>query len=174
MNALDAALTLLAATSWRIGLLILLCFGMRRLLRGRLPAAAGFAVWLVLGLALLVPAGFPATWSPFGLLPRWERAPQQPAAATSLVPLSAAMPSPTAPGLTFPAVTAPTPAQASAIPPSPPLSLTPPSTVPPPPDPRVPLGHAALAGGHCPPGRHPDGSLGQFLAETAARPRAGG
>jgi hypothetical protein len=64
MNALDAALTLLAATSWRIGLLIVLCLGLRRLLRGRLPAAAGFAVWLVLALALLVPVGFPARSSP--------------------------------------------------------------------------------------------------------------
>ena len=79
MNSLDTALSLLAATSWRIGLLIVLCLGLRRVLRGRLPAAAVFAVWLVLALALLVPVGIPARWSPFGLVPRLGTAVTPPA-----------------------------------------------------------------------------------------------
>ena len=56
------------------------------MLRGRLPAAAVFAVWLVLALALLVPVGIPARWSPFGLVPRFGTAETPPAAVT--VPLS--------------------------------------------------------------------------------------
>ena len=70
MKIIDAAFSIFAAQSWKIGCLICILGILRWAIRGRVPQQILFGTWIIVALALLFPISIPVAWNPIAIASR--------------------------------------------------------------------------------------------------------